>query len=437
MAYPMITRPCLVKPHKPQYRGGIIANPELNLGVKGCSTFGNAKIQHRESEGNKFIVAHSRNQPHDSISQKTYLQISKLYTYSAWIQVSGSSAPSMLKGGLTVNASGPAELYFESENTSVEIFVDSISLQPFTQKQWNSHQQQSIEKVRKTNVRIQAVTEQGNPLENATIIIQQKAPGFPFGVAVNKNILTNTAYQNWFTSKPFKVTTFEDEMKWYTTEPSPGQEDYSAADALVQFAKQHHIAVRGHNVFREDPHYQAGWLNSLSGQQFSDAANKRLNSIMGRYKGQVIAWDVSNENLHFNFFESKMGATASAEFYNWASKADDTATLFLNDYNTIEESGDKDSIPAKYLQKLRDIQGFPGNSNAKMAIGLESHFQTPNIPYIRSSIDTLAGANVPIWITELDVVSGPNQVKYCASPPIANNLILRSISEREIYLCHM
>ncbi|RXH87480.1 hypothetical protein DVH24_034380 [Malus domestica] len=186
---------------------------------------------------------------------------------AAWIQVSSSSAPvsaifktssgfvhvgaivaesgcwSMLKGGLTVNASGPAELYFESENTSVEIFVDSISLQPFTQKQWNSHQQQSIEKVRKTNVRIQAVTEQGNPLENATIIIQQKAPGFPFGVAVNKNILTNTAYQNWFTSKPFKVTTFEDEMKWYTTEPSPGQEDYSAADALVQFAKQHQIAV--------------------------------------------------------------------------------------------------------------------------------------------------------------------------------------------------
>ncbi|KAM1863042.1 hypothetical protein ACFX14_003434 [Malus domestica] len=67
-----------------------------------------------------------------------------------------------------------------------------------------------------------------------------------------------------------------------------------------------------------------------------------------------------------------MGATASAEFYNWASKADDTATLFLNDYNTIEESGDKDSIPAKYLQKLRDIQGFP----------------------------------------ELDVVSGPNQASY-------------------------
>ncbi|XP_068319661.1 endo-1,4-beta-xylanase 5-like [Pyrus communis] len=427
---------CLAKPHKPQYRGGIIVNSELNDGLKGWSAFGNAKIQHRHSEGNKFIVAYGRNQPHDSISQKIYLHRNKLYTFSAWIQVSSGIAPvtaifktssvfvhagaivaesgcwSMLKGGLTVNATGPAELYFESKNASVGIFVDSISLQPFTEKQWYSHQQQSIEKIRKTNVRVRAVDEQANPLENATITIQQRAAGFPFGVAINKNILTNTAYQNWFTSRPFTVTTFEDEMKWYSTEPSWGREDYSASDALLQFAKQHKIAVRGHNVFWDDPHYQPSWLNSLSGRQFSDATYKRLNSVMGRYKGQVIAWDVCNENLHFNFFESKMGANASAEFYNWASKADGTTTLFLNDYNTIEESGDQDSTPAKYLQKLRDIQGFPGNENVKMAIGLESHFNTPNIPYIRSSIDTLAAAKVPIWITELDVSSSPNQASY-------------------------
>ncbi|KAH7833648.1 hypothetical protein Vadar_008429 [Vaccinium darrowii] len=52
----------------------------------------------------------------------------------------------MLKDGLTVNASDPANLYFESKNTSVEIWADSISLQPFSEKEWKSHQQQSIEK---------------------------------------------------------------------------------------------------------------------------------------------------------------------------------------------------------------------------------------------------------------------------------------------------
>ncbi|PRQ34719.1 putative endo-1,4-beta-xylanase [Rosa chinensis] len=66
---------CLENPHKPQYGGGIIVNPELNHGLRGWSTFGYAKLQHRDSQaGNKFAVARNRNQPHAGISQKTYLQ---------------------------------------------------------------------------------------------------------------------------------------------------------------------------------------------------------------------------------------------------------------------------------------------------------------------------------------------------------------------------
>lgn len=73
---------CLEKPHKPQYGGGIIKNPELSHGLKGWSAFGNAKIEQRESGGNKFLVAHSRSQPYDSISQKVYLEKNKFYTLS-------------------------------------------------------------------------------------------------------------------------------------------------------------------------------------------------------------------------------------------------------------------------------------------------------------------------------------------------------------------
>ncbi|TXG64104.1 hypothetical protein EZV62_011098 [Acer yangbiense] len=358
-----------------------------------------------------------------------------LYTFSAWIQVSKGVAAvsavfetrngfkhagaivakancwSMLKGGLTVDASGPAELYFESKNTSVEIWVDSLSLQPFTQEEWSSHQQQSINKVRKTNVRIQALDKQGNPLRNATIFIEQKSPSFPFGCAMNKNILNNPAYQNWFTSR-FKVTTFENEMKWYSTEPSPGREDYSVPDAMINFAKQHNIAVRAHNIFWDDPKYQPGWLNSLSPTDLWKAVNKRITSIMSKYKGQVIAWDVVNENLHWNFFESKLGTKFSEVIYSKAHALDGATTLFMNDYNTIEERGDKQSEPAKYLEKLREIQKYPGIANAKMAIGLEGHFNTTDLPHMRSSIDTLAAAGLPIWLTEVDVQSGPSQAKY-------------------------
>ncbi|XP_022725061.1 uncharacterized protein LOC111281644 [Durio zibethinus] len=426
---------CLENPDKPLYGGGIVLNPELNVGLEGWHAFGGAKMKHIELAGNKFVATHGRNQPSDSISQKLYLQNEMLYSFSAWIQVSEGNAPvaavfktatgfkhagavvaeskcwSMLKGGFTSDASGPAELYFESKNTSVEIWVDSISLQPFTQEEWTSHQDQGIKKVRKANVRIQVVDKQGNPLPNATISIVQKQSGFPVGCAINKNILTNTAYQNWFTSR-FRFTTFEDEMKWYSTEGSPGHEDYLSADALLRFAKEHNIAVRGHNVVWDDPKYQPGWLYSLSPTALSKAVAKRINSIMSRYKGQLISWDVVNENLHFSFFERKLGMQASATFYKLAQATDGTVPLFLNDYNTIEDSRDGASTPAKYLQKLREIQAFPGNRNVRMGIGLEAHFNTPNLPYMRASIDTLAATGLPIWLTELDVQNSPNQAKY-------------------------
>ena len=132
---------------------------------------------------------------------------------------------------------------------------------------------------RKAKLKIQAVDKQGNPLSNAKITIQQKKASFPFGCGINKNILSNTAYQNWFTSR-FKYTVFEDEMKWYSTEHTYGNVDYSIPDAMIQFAKQHGIAVRGHNVFWDDPKYQPGWLNSLSPSEFKKASMHRINSVM-------------------------------------------------------------------------------------------------------------------------------------------------------------
>ncbi|KAF2294421.1 hypothetical protein GH714_011264 [Hevea brasiliensis] len=127
---------CLASPQKPRYNGGVIQNPELNEGLKGWSTFGDAKIEHRTLGNNKFIVANSRVLPRDCVSQNLNLQKNKIYTFSAWIQVSKGRIPvsavfktqtgyrlagsifaesncwSILKGGFTVDASGSAQLYF-------------------------------------------------------------------------------------------------------------------------------------------------------------------------------------------------------------------------------------------------------------------------------------------------------------------------------------
>ena len=55
---------CLAKPLVPQYNGGIVVNPELQDGLKGWTSFGDANISHLQSEdGNTFIVASNRRKP--------------------------------------------------------------------------------------------------------------------------------------------------------------------------------------------------------------------------------------------------------------------------------------------------------------------------------------------------------------------------------------
>ncbi|KAE9620300.1 putative endo-1,4-beta-xylanase [Lupinus albus] len=427
---------CLQQPLKPQYNGGLIKNPELNNGLEGWTVYGNAKIEHRESSGNKYVVAYNRNQSSDTVSQKINLQKGMHYTLSGWLQVTGSNVLvkatlktnkgytlagatyaesncwSMIKGGFTADTSGPAELYFESKDTSVDIWVDNLSLQPFTEEEWKSHHVESIEKARKRKVLLKVAYKQGSPVGNATISIKQKRSGFPFGSAINSNILQNTAYQNWFTSR-FTVTTFANEMKWYSTESVQGKENYAVADSMLQFAQKHNIAVRGHCVFWDDPKYQPSWVPSLSSDQLNSAVQKRIQSVVTRYKDKLIGWDVVNENLHFSFFESKLGQQFSSKVFSVVHKIDPRVTLFLNEYNTIEDQRDGSVNAANYIKKLREIQSYPTAKGVKIGIGLESHFSfAPNLPYMRSSIDMLASTGSPIWITEIDVANQPKQAEY-------------------------
>ncbi|KAL7082582.1 hypothetical protein ACP275_14G108500 [Erythranthe tilingii] len=437
------TKECLAKPLKPQYEGGVIVNPELNEGLKGWTRFEDSTVEHRESDdGNKYIVASARKQPFHSFSQKFNLEKEKLYTFSAWLQVSHEKADiaaifktntsnvyagwvtaqngcwSMVKGGLVVNVSGPAELYFESNNTNVDIWADSISLQPFTQQEWKSHQDQSIEKFRKSKVKFQAVDQHGQPVPNATVSIKQNNANFPFGCAMNQNIVQNGAYQNYFFSR-FKYTVFQNELKWASTEYNRGSVDYSVPDAMIALAKSHGVTIRGHNVLWDDPKYQPYWVPGLSANDLGAAAQKRLISVMTKYKGRFIHWDVVNENLHWNFFESRLGPNISTVYYKYANKIDGSRTIpFLNEYNTIEESRDGVASPSRYLQKIDEMRR--GRYGGPLGIGAQGHFTSANLPYTRSAIDMLASAKLPLWVTELDVTRGPNQANIL-------NQVLREI----------
>ncbi|KAK8445181.1 hypothetical protein SEVIR_9G275100v4 [Setaria viridis] len=436
---------CLPDPMKPLYNGGIIQNGAFNSGLMGWSTHRNIKAGVRSSpSGNKFAVVQGAGGtlsisgnvlPSHSVYQRVRMQRDTHYSLSAWLQVPAGSAHvkavvkapngerviagavvarsgcwSMLKGGMTTYSSGHGEIYFESD-APVDIWVDSVSLQPFSFDEWDAHARRSANTTRRSTIRLVARGADHKPMANATVIIELLRAGFPFGNTMTKEILNLPAYEKWFTSR-FTVATFENEMKWYSTEWNQNQEDYRIPDAMLKLTNKYGIRVRGHNVFWDDQNSQIRWVRPMNTDQLKAAMQKRLKSVVSRYAGKVIHWDVVNENLHFNFFEGKFGPTASAQIYNQVGQIDHNAILFMNEFNTLEQPGDPNPVPSKYVAKMNQIRSYPGNGGLKLGVGLESHFSTPNIPYMRSALDTLAKMNLPMWLTEVDVVKGPNQVKF-------------------------
>ncbi|KAL4357975.1 hypothetical protein AHAS_Ahas09G0240400 [Arachis hypogaea] len=160
-------------------------------------------------------------------------------------------------------------------------------------------------------------------------------------------------------------------MKWYSTEEIQGQENYTIADAMMDFTKENDISVRGHNIFWDNENMQPKWVKSLSSDELREAIETRINSVL-----------------------------------------DPKPLLFMNEYNTIEYSGDRASCPANYIAKMAKIRSFPGNEGISAAIGLQGHFTAgqPNLTYMRAALDAFDTTSLPIWLTEVSVDSDPNQV---------------------------
>lgn len=246
-------------------------------------------------------------------------------------------------------------------------------------------------------------------LQVATISISSTRTAFQFGCGMNHHILQSQQYRDWFTQR-FAVTAFTNEMKWYTTEKKQGHENYTVADGMVRFAKEHNIHIRGHNILWDNKKMQPDWVLELSPEELKIAADRRMKSVVRRYAGDLIHWDCVNENLHFRYYEDNLGENASSAYFSMAHALDPNTIFFMNEYHTIEVSHDEKAGPINYINKIQQIQDFPGNEELPMGIGLQGHFGSgqPNLAYMRAAIDMLATTGLPIWLTEVSVANGSN-----------------------------
>nr|XP_009761414.1 PREDICTED: uncharacterized protein LOC104213578 isoform X2 [Nicotiana sylvestris] len=395
---------CKLYPEKPLYGGGIL------------------KDKFPEFQG---FTAPDEKTVHLPVFRLQDITPGTIYSFSTWIKLKNADSAlitvsvgdkdseelcvgtvdakpgcwSFLKGGFVASKLNLSSIYFKnSDQEDLEIEIASASLQPFTEQQWALNQQTKINIARKRAVTIHVSNKQGVRLEGASLTIEQVSKDFLLGSAIAYTFIGNTPYQNWFLER-FNAAVFEDEIKWYTTEPKRGQLNYTLADQLLEFVRRNQITVRGHNIFWEDPKYTPGWVQNLTDPELKSAVNSRIQSLMSKYKDEFVHWDVNNELLHFDFYEQRLGPNATLEFYRTVHQQDPLATLFLNEFNVVENCDSKSTVD-KYISKIRELKE---DGMSMDGIGLEGHFGVPNRPRIRATLDKLATLGLPIWLTEVDI----------------------------------
>ncbi|WP_127530163.1 endo-1,4-beta-xylanase [Paenibacillus kobensis] len=211
--------------------------------------------------------------------------------------------------------------------------------------------------------------------------------------------------------KHFNSLTPGNELKWDATEPAEGQFNFTRSDKIIQFALDNGIAARGHTLIW---HSQTpNWVfydengNLASKQLLFARMKKHIETVMGRYKGQIYSWDVVNEvlepgdrqpgGLRNSLWYRIAGEEYIEKAFEYAHEADPNAKLFINDYNTHD--------PVK-RQNLHDlIQRLKNKGIPVDGVGHQTHIgiASPSIQSLDDMIEAFRDLNIEQQITELDM----------------------------------
>ena len=226
---------------------------------------------------------------------------------------------------------------------------------------------------------------------------------FLIGTALNGNqILENDSIQNVLIAKEFNSVTPENVMKSLLIHPQKDTFNFDLPDKLVALAEKNDMHVQGHTLV---------WHSQLSpffkeitdSTEMVEVLTNHINTIVGRYKGKIDAWDVVNEALNDDgtlrktAFLDALGEDYLSLAFDLTQKIDPDAELYYNDYSM--------TIPAKRAGAIKMIKRIQELGTKIDGIGMQGHWDlnTPSIEEIEKSIVEYAELGIKVAITELDV----------------------------------
>jgi endo-1,4-beta-xylanase len=231
-----------------------------------------------------------------------------------------------------------------------------------------------------------------------------------FGTAMSGNAINNGTDQS-VAAREFTMVTAENEMKPDATEPNQNQFNFSAGDAIYNWATARGMKVRGHTLAWHGQ--QPGWMQNMSGSTLRAAMRNHITGVMTHYKGKLYAWDVVNE-AYADSGGGRRDSNLQRSGNDWiedafrtARAADPSVKLCYNDYNTDNWSS------AKTQGVYNMVKDFKSRGVPIDCVGFQTHF-TGGSSYpsnFRTTLSSFAALGVDVQLTEVDVTNA-NTTQY-------------------------
>lgn len=235
-------------------------------------------------------------------------------------------------------------------------------------------------------------------------------------------------------SREFSLLVPENAMKFDAIHPSQNGYDFSEADAIVTFAKQNGMQVRGHTLVWGNQ--LPPWLidGNFTRDEMIAILKDHIMTVVGHYRGQVGAWDVVNEAVDDNgslkntFWLKAIGPGYIDMAFTWAHEADPQAQLFYNDYGNEDLKEKSNAIYALVQGMLQ--RGVPING-----VGFQMHLildSPPRSQDVLANMKRLGVLGLEVHITEMDVrIQGTaTQNDLAAQAAIYGNMLQACLSAK-------
>jgi endo-1,4-beta-xylanase len=228
-----------------------------------------------------------------------------------------------------------------------------------------------------------------------------KIAPFPIGAAVRSDRPDDPAWLRLALRNLDQITP-EWEMKMEAIVGDDGAFDFTRADRLAAFARDHGLRLHGHALiwYSQDNAFFRGLPEARFGAEY----DRYIAAVAGRYRGQATSWDVVNEpvsedgtGLRDCLWSHRLGLDGyMIRAFEQARAADPEAVLFLNDYNL-------ENIPAKGATFLKTVERLLKAGAPIGGLGTQSHLDIESpAGQIRAWMRDAGSLGLPIHVSELD-----------------------------------